>query len=328
MMGMMVIHGAQAGGFSPIAVYGVTVNGIIAKTELEASPMAHLPGQLHLQPRHRRGALHRPRRQQAAAPPRPAGSWNRRPSRGWPSASAPAQPVSPSRAPAPTFPRRRRGQGNLRLRLCRSTSRRASGARATVPQLVTIAGLIALAVISLGFKVDVGFVSITIAIVLALVSPAAQKGAINKISWSTVLLICGMLTFVGVLEEAGTIKFVSDGVAHLGMPLLAALLICYIGAVVSAFASSTAILAALIPLAVPFLSTGEIGAVGVIAALAVAATIVDVSPFSTNGALVLANAPEDVDKDKFYKQILAYSGIVVAAGPAIAWLVMVVPGWM
>lgn len=202
------------------------------------------------------------------------------------------------------------------------------GARASAPQLVTIAGLIALAVISLGFKVDVGFVSITIAIVLALVSPAAQKGAVNKISWSTVLLICGMLTFVGVLEEAGTIKFVSDGVTQLGMPLLAALLICYIGAVVSAFASSTAILAALIPLAVPFLASGEIGAVGVIAALAVASTIVDVSPFSTNGALVLANAPEDVDKDKFYKQILAYSGIVVAVGPAIAWLVMVVPGWM
>src|SRR3954469_2299717 len=40
LMGMMVIHGAQAGGFSPIAVYGVTVNGIIAKTDLEASPMA------------------------------------------------------------------------------------------------------------------------------------------------------------------------------------------------------------------------------------------------------------------------------------------------
>src|SRR6476661_5231925 len=40
MMGMMVIHGAQAGGFSPIAVYGVTVNGIIAKTDLAASPMA------------------------------------------------------------------------------------------------------------------------------------------------------------------------------------------------------------------------------------------------------------------------------------------------
>ena len=327
MMGMMVIHGAQAGGFSPIAVYGVTVNGIIAKTELDASPMAIflasfifnlaiavvlfivLGGSKLLSTRTGRLV-------EQAAESRMAVSVGAR------AAGATLRDCSPDSTPSGTAGKETTGSSPA------GGSSDGSRARANVAQLVTIAGLIALAVISLGFKVDVGFVSITIAIVLALVSPAAQKGAINKISWSTVLLICGMLTFVGVLEEAGTIKFVSDGVAHLGMPLLAALLICYIGAVVSAFASSTAILAALIPLAVPFLASGEIGAVGVIAALAVASTIVDVSPFSTNGALVLANAPEDVDKDKFYKQILAYSGIVVAAGPAIAWLVMVVPGWM
>jgi di/tricarboxylate transporter len=327
MMGMMVIHGAQAGGFSPIAVYGVTVNGIIAKTDLAASPMAIflasfafnlaiavvlfivLGGSKLLSTKTGRLV-------EQAAESRMAVSVGAR------AAGVTLQGSGSDISSSGVTSKGTSGSSSA------ADAAEASGARATVPQLVTIAGLIALAVISLGFKVDVGFVSITIAMVLALVSPAAQKGAINKISWSTVLLICGMLTFVGVLEEAGTIKFVSDSVAHLGMPLLAALLICYIGAVVSAFASSTAILAALIPLAVPFLSTGEIGAVGVIAALAVAATIVDVSPFSTNGALVLANAPEDVDKDRFYKQILAYSGIVVIAGPAIAWLVMVLPGWM
>lgn len=334
MMGMMVIHGAQAGGFSPIAVYGVTVNGIIAKTELQASPMAiflasfifnlaialvlfvvlgggklrsSLGGHLVEQAAERRMSVSIGAR---AAGVTLQGSGSDISSSGVSSKGTAA------------------GSGGSSAGSSAAGEHPAGPARASVPQLVTILGLIALAVISLGFKVDVGFVAITIAMVLALVSPAAQKGAVNKISWSTVLLLCGMLTFVGVLEEAGTIQFVSDGVAQLGMPLLAALLICYIGAVVSAFASSTAILAALIPLAVPFLATGEIGAVGVIAALAVASTIVDVSPFSTNGALVLANAPEDVDKEKFYKQILAYSGIVVAVGPAVAWLVMVVPGWL
>jgi di/tricarboxylate transporter len=328
MMGMMVIHGAQAGGFSPIAVYGVTVNAIIAKTELEASPMAIflasfifnlaiavvlfivLGGSKLLSTKAGRLV------EQAAE------------SRMGVSVGARAAGVTLQGSGSDISPSGVSAKGTSGSSAAAAGQEASKGARPSVPQLVTILGLIALAVISLGFKVDVGFVSITIAIVLALVSPAAQKGAVNKISWSTVLLICGMLTFVGVLEEAGTIKFVSDGVAHLGMPLVAALLICYIGAVVSAFASSTAILAALIPLAVPFLASGEIGAVGVIAALAVSATIVDVSPFSTNGALVLANAPEDVDKEKFYKQILAYSGIVVIAGPVIAWLVMVVPGWM
>ena len=200
--------------------------------------------------------------------------------------------------------------------------------RFTFAQIATVLGLIALAVVALGLKMDIGFVSITIAVILALISPNAQKGAINKISWSTVLLLCGMLTFVGVLEEAGTIEYVSNGVAGIGIPLLAALLICYIGAIVSAFASSTAILAALIPLAVPFLASGQIGAAGVICALAVASTIVDVSPFSTNGALVLANAPEGVDKDRFYRQILIYSGIIIVVGPLVAWAAMVLPGWM
>jgi hypothetical protein len=71
----------------------------------------------------------------------------------------------------------------------------------------------------------------------------------------------------------------------------------------------------------------DVSAIGMVAALAVASTIVDVSPFSTNGALVLANAPSDIDTDRFYRQMLVYSGVVVAVGPLLAWLLLVVPGW-
>ena len=40
------------------------------------------------------------------------------------------------------------------------------------------------------------------------------------------------------------------------------------------------------------------------AALAVSSTIVDVSPFSTNGALMLANKPDTIEEPVYYKQIL------------------------
>lgn len=318
MMGMLVVHGAQAGGFSPIAVYGVIVNGLIEKAGFDFSSTAlfltsfifnlviaivlfivlggrQLAGQ-------RAGAI-----AERVAEARLAVS-----------AGAHAADVDFKSSGSGTYgPRDPAGDG---------AAPHEPGQR--FGQLMTIIGLIALAVIALGFKVDVGFVSITIAVFLALVNPKAQKGAVNKISWATVLLICGMLTFVGVLEEAGTIEYVSNSVAGLGAPLLAGLLICYIGAVVSAFASSTAILAALIPLAIPFLNTGSISATGLICALAIASTVVDVSPFSTNGALVLANAPEGTDKDRFYKQVLGYGGIVVLAGPVLAWALLVLPGWL
>ena len=122
----------------------------------------------------------------------------------------------------------------------------------------------------------------------------------------------------------GTIDFVGNSVAGLASPLTAALLLCFIGAVVSAFASSTAVLGSLIPLAVPFLQAGTgVSAIGFIAAMAVASTIVDVSPFSTNGALVLANA-QGVDRDAFFRKLLGYGAIVTVVAPVVVWLLFIV----
>src|ERR687890_546508 len=40
LMGLMVIHGAQAGGFSPISVYGVIVNGVVSDSGLPPGEIA------------------------------------------------------------------------------------------------------------------------------------------------------------------------------------------------------------------------------------------------------------------------------------------------
>jgi di/tricarboxylate transporter len=314
LMGMMVIHGAQGGGFSPISVYGVTVNTIVETEGLTSSPVTVFLGSLLFnlaialvlffvlggrQLLGRKVGVTAPATAEHAeatvvsghgAPPGPAV--------GGGSGGGDAVDGEPERPQ-----------------------------KVTLDQILTLIGLAAVAVLALVFDLDIGFVSITVATVLALFAAARHRGAVSQISWSTVLLIAGVLTFVFVLQEAGTIDYVGEAVIGLGVPLLIALLLCYIGGVVSAFASSTAIIGVAIALAVPFLQAGAIGTVGVIVALSVASTIVDVSPFSTNGALVLANA-QDVDRDRFYKQILAYSGIVVVVGPFLAWLVFVVPGWL
>lgn len=321
LMGMMVIHGAQAGGFSPISIYGVTVNNIAEKAGLVNSPLTLFLGSLlfnaaigvalfvFLGGRSLIGrSVHdedgvRPDGDNSGV----GGTGSRTVMRGFGSSTPKPSGQVVTVEDAPPL---------------------ATAVKAiTFDQILTLVGLVSLAVFSLVLDLDVGFVSMTVAVILALASPKAQKGAINQISWSTVLLIGGVLTFVGVLQEAGTVEYVGDAVAGIGIPLLVAVLLCYIGAIVSAFASSTAILGVTIPLAVPFLLAGEVGAVGVIVALSISSTIVDVSPFSTNGALVLANA-QGVDKDVFYKQILKYSALVVIVGPLIAWGLLVVPGWL
>ena len=39
-MGLLVIHGAQAGGFSPISIYGGITNGVVAKAGLPLNEIA------------------------------------------------------------------------------------------------------------------------------------------------------------------------------------------------------------------------------------------------------------------------------------------------
>src|SRR3954469_16239468 len=311
LMGMMVIHGAQGGGFSPISVYGVTVNTIVDGEGLPSSPLTVFLGSLFFNLAialvlffvlgGRKLLGRKVQAEQLAHVEHAHGTVVR----GHGAAPGPAVGGDDDEHIHPDVPQPVRFE-----------------------QILTLIGLAVVAVLALVFDLDIGFVSITVAVVLALFSAQQHKGAVTQISWSTILLISGVLTFVFVLQEAGTIDYVGKAVTGIGAPLLVALLLCYIGAVVSAFASPVAIIAVAIALAVPFLQGGAIGAVGVVVALSVSSTIVDVSPFSTNGALVLANA-QDVDKDRFYKQILGYSGIVVAAGPLLAWLVfVVVPSWV
>ena len=66
-MGLLVIHGAQAGGFSPISIYGGITNGIVAKAGLPLNEIATIAGELRRQSRRRGPAVLRARRPQAAA---------------------------------------------------------------------------------------------------------------------------------------------------------------------------------------------------------------------------------------------------------------------
>jgi di/tricarboxylate transporter len=165
-------------------------------------------------------------------------------------------------------------------------------------------------------------------VLLTLISPAVAKNAVNQVAWPTVLLVCGIVMYVSVMQTIGTIKWLGAEVATIGAPLLAALVICFIGGAVSAFASTTGILGALIPLAVPFLTgNNAVGAVGVITALAISSSVVDSSPFSTSGALALANSPED-NRDTVYKGLMRWGFSMVVIAPIATWAILVVPGWL
>ncbi|MBC6460202.1 SLC13 family permease [Actinomadura sp. HBU206391] len=344
LMGLMIINGATAGGFSPMSIFGGITNGVVDKAGLPGNPtllflasfffnlaisvvVFFLWGGRDLIGRRaddlggEPGGAKRPDTADLPQDTGPAGSSE-------PAAETAAKTAGPgggsgdAATPATTSPRG--GVATV------TTSPGGTYEAMTLDRdrSLTLLGLAALAVGALFFDLNVGLVAITVAAVLTLISPVSAKEAVNQIAWPTVLLVCGIVMYVSVMQSLGTIDWLGDEVATVGAPLLAALIICFIGGAVSAFASTTGILGALIPLAVPFLTGGEaVGAVGLITALAISSSVVDSSPFSTSGALVVANAPDD-RRDDVYKGLIRWGFSMVALAPIATWAIFVVPGWL
>ncbi|MEV6903427.1 SLC13 family permease [Amycolatopsis sp. NPDC051372] len=300
LMGLMVVQGSSAGNFSPLGVLGVITNGIVGKSHLPSSPTVLFLSNVVFNLLLAIGVYF-------AFGGRKLIRQGRR--------------ADENAEPTETTP-----SGGMALQTATVTETETETVKLNRERTITVLGLTALVVGSLVFELDIGLLSLSVAVVVTLLAPAGAKGALSHVSWNVVLLICGIVTYVGLLESVGTVRYLGDGIASISAPALAALVICFVGAIVSAFASTTGILGALIPLAVPLLASGQVGAIGLVAALSISASVVDSSPFSTNGALVVANSPED-QQAVVYKRLTLWGLGLVLVAPIVTWTLLILTGW-
>jgi di/tricarboxylate transporter len=280
MIGLMVVHGAAAGNFSPLNVLGAIVHQAVTSRGLEMSVWTLFAGNL-------------------------------------------AYNVVLGAIIVALFGRRHRGDVDAPA-AAENRALAADVRHLRADQAWTLAALAAVAVVALGFGLSIGFVAFAAAALLQLAFPGTSEGAERQVAWGVVLLVCGVVTYVAALQRYGTVAAVGGGIAGLGSPHLVALLLCAVGAVTSAFASSAGILGAMIPLAAPFMAQGTIGTTGMVTALALSATVVDATPFSTVGALVVANA-SDEERPVVYRGLLAWGAVMVITAPLVTWLLFVLP---
>lgn len=196
-------------------------------------------------------------------------------------------------------------------------------------QIATVVCMIGLIVAVLtcvmnGIEPDIGVLTFALGALLALVDPVSGKAAVSRIDWSTVLLVGGIVTFVGVLQTMGSVDLLGEMASTVSTPIVSALVLCLIGALVSAFASTTGILAALVPLALPLVTSGHVVGWAFISAFAVCASIVDVSPFSTVGATLIASAHED-ERVRMTALLTRWGMCMVVLGPVVLIGALVLP---
>lgn len=288
LVGLCIINGTNAGGFSPIAVYYNIVDGVLDKVGISVDA-----GQLFL--------------------------WTF-------IANVVINAVAFILLGGPELMRRGREEETAD-----PTTSYLGGGTATITKtatwtgqkIVTVVLMASILVGALGFKLDVGFLALAAAVTLSALYPQHSKEALGHIGWNVILLIGGIVTYISMLETAGVIKELANSVAGIGTPLLAALMMLVVAGVVSAFASTNAMFVVLVPLAAPLLTTGSIGVLGFVIALCIAASAVDSSPFSTGGALVVANTEEE-KREKTFRGMMIWGMSMIVAAPLLAWLLFVV----
>ena len=156
------------------------------------------------------------------------------------------------------------------------------------------------------FGMDIGLVCFTCAGILLMLNVADQKKAIAAIPWATILLIGGMAVLISVVKTCGGIDFLSDKLSNVMGPHSAQPIFVILGGLMGAVSSGTGVvMPTLIPLASEL--AGQLGTVSaqkLIVGVIVGTNGVVISPLSTVGGIAVGSAPEAVDKDKLYNELL------------------------
>lgn len=181
--------------------------------------------------------------------------------------------------------------------------------------------LLILSVVLLGL--NVGLVALLGAVVLTFARAADEGAAVRQMPWKAVLMVCGVMTLVAILEKTGGMSLFSDFLARLARPATATAVTAFFTGFISLYSSTTGVvLPAFLP-TVPGLieRIGGGDPMALVSSMIVGGHLVDLSPVSTLGALCMAAAPAGTDAGTLFNQLLAWGLSMSVIGALVCWLV-------
>jgi di/tricarboxylate transporter len=189
-------------------------------------------------------------------------------------------------------------------------------------QLLTVAGMGSLVVAVIFLNQDVGLTALLIGVVLSIFDRKTESKAIRSMPWGTILLVTGVTVLIELMGKLGGTEILASGIANVSTPATIALTLSFAAALISVYASTVGVVyPAFLPLVPGVLAKlGGGNPVSLVLSITVAGSLVDASPLSTLGALALAAAPEKVDKNRLYRNLMIWGLSMAVVGSVISWL--------
>ncbi|MDV4267882.1 SLC13 family permease [Acinetobacter baumannii] len=157
----------------------------------------------------------------------------------------------------------------------------------------------------LNSKIDIAFLAITFSLISLLMKLADEKKVIALVPWGTLIMICGVGMLIALGVKLGIITTLSEWLANNVPVWVIPVLLCLISAIMSVFSSTLGVVAPTLYPIVPALAlTSGLNPLVLFICIVVGAQSTAISPFSSGGSLIMASAPADIDKTKFFNQLL------------------------
>lgn len=157
----------------------------------------------------------------------------------------------------------------------------------------------------LNSKIDIGFIAIIFALISLFMKLADEKKVMALVPWNTLIMICGVGMLIALGVKLGVITQLSDWLANNVPVWLIPILICLISAIMSVFSSTLGVVTpTLFPIVPAIALASGLNPLVLFLCIVVGAQASAISPFSSGGSLILGSAPENVDKNQLFNQLL------------------------
>ena len=156
-----------------------------------------------------------------------------------------------------------------------------------------------------------------------LVAQAADDGAaVRGVPWGIIMMVCGVSVLIAVLEKTGGMDLFTSLLARLASPSSINGVIAFVTGAISTYSSTSGVV---LPAFLPTISSlveqlGGGDPLAIALSINVGASIVDVSPLSTIGALSVAAVADPQQSRELFRQLMVWGLSMTLVGAVLCQL--------
>lgn len=161
-------------------------------------------------------------------------------------------------------------------------------------QLLSLLGLMVMAVLVIVFKQNVGLTSFSVSAVLLMCHAAPERDSLKAIPWGVLLVVSGVSTLMNLAIKTGGIKLLTAALATFMNSYTAPAVMACTAGVMSLFSSGLGVVfPTLLPTVASLGQSVGVSPVELASMVVIGGTITGISPISTTGGLIMATLMAD-----------------------------------